>query len=78
MTSASKWATKWFSHPRATERSRAISRVRKKAVSFRQYSSFTRNRGLNPYVEDVARRLALANFIAYAPDGSDFCRRLSG
>jgi len=27
------------------------------------------NRGLNPYVEDVARRLALANFIAFAPDG---------
>ena len=27
------------------------------------------NRGLNPYVEDVARRLATANFIALAPDG---------
>ena len=27
------------------------------------------NRGLNPYVEDVARRFAVANFIAYAPDG---------
>ena len=27
------------------------------------------NRGLNPYIEDVARRLATANFIAYAPDG---------
>ncbi len=27
------------------------------------------NRGLNPYVEDVARRLALANFMAFAPDG---------
>ena len=27
------------------------------------------NRGLNPYVEDVARRLATANFIAFAPDG---------
>jgi len=27
------------------------------------------NRGLNPYIEDVARRLALANYIAYAPDG---------
>ncbi|MFN7939750.1 MAG: dienelactone hydrolase family protein [Bryobacteraceae bacterium] len=27
------------------------------------------NRGLNPYIEDVARRLALRNFIAYAPDG---------
>jgi carboxymethylenebutenolidase len=27
------------------------------------------NRGLNPYIEDVARRLAVANYIAYAPDG---------
>ena len=27
------------------------------------------NRGLNPYIEDVARRFAIANFIAYAPDG---------
>jgi carboxymethylenebutenolidase len=26
------------------------------------------NRGLNPYVEDVARRLAIADFIAFAPD----------
>jgi len=28
------------------------------------------NRGLNPYIQDVARRLALANFIAFAPDGT--------
>jgi carboxymethylenebutenolidase len=27
------------------------------------------NRGLNPYIEDVARRLGIANFIAFAPDG---------
>jgi carboxymethylenebutenolidase len=27
------------------------------------------NRGLNPHIEDVARRLALENFMAYAPDG---------
>lgn len=27
------------------------------------------NRGLNPYIEDVARRLAVANFVALAPDG---------
>jgi carboxymethylenebutenolidase len=27
------------------------------------------NRGLNPYIEDVARRLAIANFVAFAPDG---------
>jgi len=26
------------------------------------------NRGLNPYVEDVVRRLAVAGFIAFAPD----------
>lgn len=26
------------------------------------------NRGLNPHIEDIARRLALANFIAFAPD----------
>lgn len=27
------------------------------------------NRGLNPYIEDVARRVAKADFIALAPDG---------
>jgi carboxymethylenebutenolidase len=27
------------------------------------------NRGLNPYVEDVARRFAVENYIAFAPDG---------
>src|SRR5918999_3042518 len=26
------------------------------------------NRGLNPHIEDVARRLALENFMAFAPD----------
>src|SRR5436190_10165894 len=26
------------------------------------------NRGLNPYIEDVTRRLAVANFVAFAPD----------
>jgi carboxymethylenebutenolidase len=27
------------------------------------------NRGLNPYIEDVARRLATENFMTFAPDG---------
>jgi len=27
------------------------------------------NRGLNPYIKDVARRLAVAKYIAFAPDG---------
>lgn len=28
------------------------------------------NRGLNPYIEDVARRFAKAGFVAFAPDGT--------
>ena len=35
------------------------------------------NRGLNPYIEDVARRLAVAGFIAFAPDGLTSVGRLS-
>lgn len=27
------------------------------------------NRGLNPHIQDIARRVALANFVAFAPDG---------
>ncbi len=27
------------------------------------------NRGLNPYIQDVARRLAVEGFVAFAPDG---------
>jgi len=30
---------------------------------------FHENRGLNPYIEDVARRAAIAGFLALAPDG---------
>ena len=30
---------------------------------------FHENRGLNPYIEDVARRLAVSGFMALAPDG---------
>ena len=26
------------------------------------------NRGLNPHIEDIARRLALEGFVAFAPD----------
>src|ERR1044072_6730929 len=28
------------------------------------------NRGLNPHIEDIARRFALANFMAFAPDAT--------
>jgi len=30
--------------------------------------AYPENRGLNPYIEDVARRLAVDNFVAFAPD----------
>ena len=36
------------------------------------------NRGLNPHIEDIARRLALENFMAFAPDALFAARRLSG
>ena len=29
------------------------------------------NRGLNPYIEDVARRLATSDFVAFAPDAAN-------
>ncbi len=46
-----------------------LARPRPTARSCRPCSSSTRTAGLNPYIEDVARRLALARFIAFAPDG---------
>jgi carboxymethylenebutenolidase len=36
------------------------------------------NRGLNPYIEDVARRVAKAGFIALAPDGLTSVRGYPG
>ena len=35
------------------------------------------NRGLNPHIEDIARRLALDNFVAFAPGRALSARRLS-
>jgi carboxymethylenebutenolidase len=35
---------------------------------------FHENRGLNPYVEDVARRVAVAGFLALAPDSARFVK----
>jgi carboxymethylenebutenolidase len=46
----------YFAHPKASGKLPAVLVIHE-------------NRGLNPYIEDVARRFAVANFIAYAPDG---------
>ena len=40
-----------------------------KGKKFRAVLVIHENRGLNPYIEDVARRLAKAGYIAFAPDG---------
>ena len=37
-----------------------------KAIS--EATSEHENRGLNPYIEDVTRRLGVAGFLAFAPD----------
>ena len=54
---------------RATAASRAIWCGRRMRPSCPSVLVIHENRGLNPYIEDVARRLAVANFIAFAPDG---------
>ena len=35
------------------------------------------NRGLNPHIEDIARRLALEGFVAFAPDALTFSWELA-
>ena len=62
---------------RATATSRDIWSARPTHEKLPAVLVIHENRGLNPYIEDVARRLAVANFIAFAPDGADLARRLS-
>lgn len=43
--------------------------VNSKSKTFPVIMVVHENRGLNPYIEDVARRLAVEGYIAFAPDG---------
>ena len=45
-----------------------LARPAKASGKFPGFVVIHENRGLNPYIEDVARRLAVVNFIAIAPD----------
>ena len=56
---------------RAARRGRcaAISCSRQAKVPFPSVLIIHENRGLNPHIEDVARRAAIAGFLALAPDG---------
>ena len=67
--SRSRRATRRSPRRRETAPSKAISSVPPTPKSCPRVIVIHENRGLNPYIEDVARRLALANFIAFAPDG---------
>jgi carboxymethylenebutenolidase len=41
----------------------------RETVRSRPYWFIHENRGLNPHIEDVARRAAIEGFVAFAPDG---------
>jgi carboxymethylenebutenolidase len=56
--------------PQGNEKIRGyLARPAKSAGKLPAVLAVHENRGLNPYIEDVARRLAAADFIAFAPDG---------
>ena len=66
---ASAPSTSSTHRPRARGVCGAISRCRPmRAASCPAFSFFTRIAALNPHIEDIARRLALDNFVAFAPD----------
>ena len=68
-TRASRCSTSSTIRRRATARCAATSRSRPRPrASCRPSWSFMRTAGLNPHIEDIARRLALDNFVAFAPD----------
>ena len=75
-TTASRPPMKPFPRRKATEASRAIwsgpSAPTRAATTPSKLPGIIvvhENRGLNPHIEDIARRFALQNFMAFAPDG---------
>ena len=52
----------------AAAKSRATSSVRRKRENARRCWSIHENRGMNPHIKDVARRLALEGYLAFAVD----------
>jgi dienelactone hydrolase len=72
----SKPRTRPYPPRRATETSKDIScgrlaptHVTRRPRSYPASSWFMKIEVLNPHIEDIARRFALANFMAFAPDG---------
>jgi carboxymethylenebutenolidase len=60
--------TEYVKYPGATGEIRAYSARPKGAAKLAGVIVIHENRGLNPHTEDIARRVALAGFMALAPD----------
>ncbi len=58
-----------FESPQGNGPTKALLAKPAKAGKYGAIVVVHENRGLNPYIEDVARRLAVAGYIALAPDG---------
>lgn len=58
-----------FDSPKGNGPTKALLAKPAKAGKYGAVVVVHENRGLNPYIEDVARRLAVAGFVALAPDG---------
>src|SRR5438874_3594801 len=67
-TSGSRHRPRPCNRRRAMAPSRATSRSRPTTRNSRRSSSSTRIAASTPTIQDVARRLAVANFVAFAPD----------
>jgi carboxymethylenebutenolidase len=58
-----------YPSPKGTDKVRGyLARPAKAAGKLPAVVVIHENRGLNPYIEDVARRLAVAGYLAFAPD----------
>jgi len=58
-----------FPSPKGTEKMRGyLARPAKQKGKLPGVVVIHENRGLNPYIEDVARRVALEGYVAFAPD----------
>ncbi|RPI18384.1 MAG: dienelactone hydrolase family protein, partial [Acidobacteria bacterium] len=60
--------TEYIKYPSANGEMRAYSARPKGATKLSGVIVIHENRGLNPHIEDVARRVALEGFLAIAPD----------
>ena len=64
-----RYVTLSFAGRHIRHHARILGAAERRRGHFPPFSSIHENRGLNPYIEDVARRAATEGFLALAPDG---------